>query len=198
MKNLLWVLMLVAGWGCGPGEGKKNNGYNEKNEDPANTDTVVWVGIFARWMFNERENYDGSYDTVSKIFVMCSNNQAIEVPREQIIFQVSGYCDTAAANRVKLMIKKTDSVKIIINRLKVIDSKGIYKINNQERSIPLNEKTLERIKQNSLQPANRLPGRASGLVPVTAADSQRIRLRPYTLKDTVAIRKVRPGAEARH
>ena len=161
MRKLLLFVTIVIFCGCGSDGGINNDGNNGKNDSTgiSNPDTLLWVGIFARWIYNDLEHYDGSYDTTSKIFVMCSNNQAIVVPPEQIKFQASGFCDTAAANRVKLMIKKVDSVKIITNQLKIKDREGIYKINNQEKTIRINEKTLERIKKTGIRQAGQLQGK---------------------------------------
>lgn len=73
---------------------------------PSNTDTVVWVGAFARWNESPTEQYDGNYDTANNVFIICGNHKSFVVPRGQITLQTNGNCDTSFSNRV-WMIERT-------------------------------------------------------------------------------------------
>lgn len=79
-------------------------------------DTLVWIGIHARWNSGPGVEYDGNYDTTNQIFVVCSSDRSLTVPRNQIVLEASGGCDTAFSNRVRLMERfDLDSIKTIGN-----------------------------------------------------------------------------------
>jgi hypothetical protein len=90
------------------------------------SDTVLWLGIFARWNYGPGEAYDGNYDTTNNIFVMCSSKKAQVVGRAQIIFQASGNCDTAFNDRLKLMEihRSTGQAFIVGDGVKLNDVSG--------------------------------------------------------------------------
>lgn len=72
-------------------------------------DTFVWVGIHARWNYSQGVEYDGNYDTVHKVFVICSSDKHAIVPRDQVVLESSGTCDTAFSNRVRIMLFRRDT-----------------------------------------------------------------------------------------
>ncbi len=132
-----------------------NNGPGgQKLTDNGNGD-VVFVGVFARWDYTSQEHFDGSYDTLHNLFLLCGSNNCKTVPRNQIDFQVSGFCDTVHGNRIMLFKKTNGKIDSNGHRIQVQGNKGIVKIGSSVRVIAFDPHTLNRIKT---VPVRKKPG----------------------------------------
>ncbi len=140
-----------------------NNGPGgQKLTDNGNGD-VIFVGVFARWDYTNQEHFDGSYDTLHNLFLLCGGNNCKNVPRNQIDFQVSGFCDTVRGNRIMLFKKTNGKIDSNGHRIQVQGDKGVIKIGSAIRVIQFDPHTLNRIKT---VPVRKKPG-VHELVPLS-------------------------------
>jgi len=117
-------------------------------------DTFVWVGVHARWNYNQGVEYDGNYDTVHEVFVICSSDKHAKVPRNQVVLESSSSCDTAFSSRVRIMLYQRDNhlLKTIGNASSAgVTSTGSptlsFTTQQGSRTIPLKQAEAVRIKQ---------------------------------------------------
>ena len=54
-------------------DGKALN-TNFKDEASTDDNTIIYVGIFAQWNYDNGDHYDGSYDTTHRLFILSSLN----------------------------------------------------------------------------------------------------------------------------
>ncbi len=65
-------------------------------------DTILFVGKSARWIKSPQEVYDGSYDSLSDLFIPCGKNNPIKVGMADIQYDLVSNCDTSFGSRVRL------------------------------------------------------------------------------------------------
>ncbi len=65
-------------------------------------DTILFVGKSARWIKSQQEVYDGSYDSLSDLFIPCGKNNPIKVGIADIEYDLVSNCDTSFGSRVRL------------------------------------------------------------------------------------------------
>jgi len=78
---------------------------NSKNSGQSGSvvhDTILFVGKSARWKKSPQEVYDGSYDSLSDLFIPCGRANSIKVERADIEFDLVSNCDTSFGSRVRL------------------------------------------------------------------------------------------------
>lgn len=131
--------------------GKSSGTGNGKTTPPAAgeaNDTIVYVGVFARWDTPGGEQYDGSYDQSQSLFVLCSNHHCLKVPFNEVVFQKSGSCDTALGDRIKAFKKKRDGTfQPLGSNIKVTGNRGIIQAGPILREIQLDKPTIKRIEK---------------------------------------------------
>lgn len=119
-------------------------------------DTFVWIGTHARWNYSQGVEYDGNYDTVHEVFVVCGSDKHAIVPRSRVVLESSGSCDTAFSNRVRMMLRRPDGN--LVKTIGKASSAGIsaagsptVSFNTQQgnRTIQLKQSEVARIKQTS-------------------------------------------------
>jgi len=113
-------------------------------------DTTVWAGSFAKMTNDDGEKIPGEYDTTNQVFVVCTSHIAVKVDRDKVKFE-SGDCDNGAPMTLSLMIIQKDSARLLPGELVRVDSTpgkvhtAVFRINNQERKVILNEKQYSNI-----------------------------------------------------
>jgi len=114
-------------------------------------ESIVFVGVFARWNKGNGIKFDGTYDTTHNLFVLCSSNNCQKVARNEIIFQQFANCDTAQGDRIKLFrIKKNGTIDTEGTRIKVEGTKGIIQVGAATHFIQLDQRTIQRINRGSI------------------------------------------------
>jgi len=114
-------------------------------------ESIVFVGVFARWNKGNGIKFDGTYDTTHNLFVLCSSNNCQKVARNEIIFQQFANCDTAQGDRIKLFrIKKNGTINTEGTRIKVEGTKGIIQVGAATHFIQLDQPTIKRINRGSI------------------------------------------------
>ncbi|MDP4260985.1 MAG: hypothetical protein Q8941_00525 [Bacteroidota bacterium] len=148
----------LTGESTGTTTGDEKNGLAS---DPG-IDTIVYVGVFARWNYAPGEQYDGSYDSTHSLFVLCSNHLCQKVPSNQVIIQKYGHCDTVAGNLIKIFKVTTNhTFHQIGGAVKIAGDKGIIQIGTKTQEIKLDPHTINRIQKSynfqreALVPASR-------------------------------------------
>jgi hypothetical protein len=86
-------------------------------------DTILWVGVTARWIKSQDFAYDGTYDSTNYIFMPCGQESTVKVPKENIDFSITSNCDTSFGSRVKLMYMiKGDTVPPVVLPFTVVSA----------------------------------------------------------------------------
>ena len=78
---------------------------NPKNSDQGRAvahDTILFVGKSARWKKSPQEIYDGTYDSLSDLFIPCGKTNSIKVGLADIEYDLVSNCDTSFGSRVRL------------------------------------------------------------------------------------------------
>jgi hypothetical protein len=78
---------------------------NSKNSGQGGSvvhDTILFVGKSARWKKSPQEIYDGTYDSLSDLFIPCGKTNSIKVGIADIEFDLVSNCDTSFGSRVRL------------------------------------------------------------------------------------------------
>lgn len=111
-------------------------------------DTVVWIGIHARWNYSPGSEYDGNYDTSNQVFIVCNTDHSSVVPRASVILESGGSCDTSVSNRVRLMeIKRNDTIATTIGRASTVNEGGVsFKTAKGVKAVQLRESEVLRIR----------------------------------------------------
>ncbi|HTB26179.1 MAG TPA: hypothetical protein VK711_12470 [Puia sp.] len=65
-------------------------------------DTILFVGKSARWKKSPQEIYDGTYDSLSDLFIPCGKTNSIKVGMADIEYDLVSNCDTSFGSRVRL------------------------------------------------------------------------------------------------
>jgi hypothetical protein len=65
-------------------------------------DTILFIGKSARWKKSPQEVYDGSYDSLSDLFIPCGKTNSIKVGMADIEYDLVSNCDTSFGSRVRL------------------------------------------------------------------------------------------------
>ncbi len=65
-------------------------------------DTILFIGKSARWKKSPEEVYDGSYDSLSDLFIPCGKTNSIKVGMADIEYDLVSNCDTSFGSRVRL------------------------------------------------------------------------------------------------
>lgn len=134
----LCVLFLL--WAC--------NSPSPSPVTVATADTVVWIGIHARWNYAPGTEYDGEYDTSNQVFIVCNTDHSSVVPRARVILESGGSCDTSVSNRVRLMeIKRNDTIATTIGRASTVNEGSVsFKTAKGVKAVQLREKEVLRIR----------------------------------------------------
>ncbi|MFT3855937.1 MAG: hypothetical protein QM733_24890 [Ilumatobacteraceae bacterium] len=106
-KCYLWIA--AALFACNSHTPNTNESQTPTIAAAGKGDTIVWIGVHARWNVTPTVEYDGNYDTTHGIFVVCSSDKHAVVPRDHVVLESSSSCDTAFSNRVRLMWFRRDS-----------------------------------------------------------------------------------------
>ncbi len=65
-------------------------------------DTVLFIGKSARWKKTPQEVYDGSYDSLTALFIPCGKTNPVKVGMADIEYDLVSNCDTSFGSRVRL------------------------------------------------------------------------------------------------
>jgi hypothetical protein len=110
--------------------------------------TIIYVGVFAQWNYDNGELYDGSYDTAHKLFVLCNSNNCRQVPINQIVFPKFGSCDSVMRDMVKVFDKRADgTINPVGKTIKIVGNKGVIQSNGVSKILEFDAPTMSRIKK---------------------------------------------------
>src|SRR5450432_1182138 len=101
MKSICFLLCTMILFGC-HNDPPAVTATTDKPSPTIIHDTILWIGKSARWKKTMAEIYDGSYDSVSSLFIPCGKTNSIKVSRDQIDFDLINNCDTSFGSRVRL------------------------------------------------------------------------------------------------
>ena len=113
-------------------------------------DTTVWAGSFAKMTTRDGGKIPGEYDSTNHVFVVCTSHITVKVNPDSVTFE-NGHCDNGAPTTLSLMIINKDSAHLLPGELVRVDSTqgkvptAVFRINNQERKVILNEKQYSNI-----------------------------------------------------
>ena len=116
----------------------------------AKPDTTVWAGSFAKMTTRDGDRIPGEYDSTNHEFVVCTSHVTVKVNPDSVRFE-NGHCDNGAPLTLSLMIINIDSARLLPGDLVRVDSTqgkvptAVFRINNQERKVILNEKQYSNI-----------------------------------------------------
>jgi len=152
MKLLVVIAFILAWTACNSGTEEKSDEVDAQDGFGSNgaTDTSLWVGIFARWKFQQGIVYTGNYDTVTNIFRICRQNTFYSVPRNAVTIIPADDCDEIKS-RVTMVLMRKDTIRAMefadwldleadFPAMKVYDG-------GKEKTIYLGNKDVLRIKQ---------------------------------------------------
>lgn len=143
MILMRYLLVLLLLWACNPPA-------PPPPPPPAPVvDTVVWIGIHARWNYAPGTEYDGNYDTSNQVFIVCNTDRSSVVPRTNVILETGGSCDTSVTNRIRLMeIRRHDTVATTIGHASSVDEGTVsFKTARGEKAVQLKAEQTLRIRQ---------------------------------------------------
>lgn len=115
MKYSLFILLLFA-FGCGNTEKQQKPQDSSANvviatdvQPPAKNDlpthdTILWIGKSARWKYGPGQIFDGSYDSLTSLFLPCGEIKAKHADRSEIDYDLVSNCDSAFTSRVRVML----------------------------------------------------------------------------------------------
>ena len=116
----------------------------------AKPDTTVWAGSFAKMTTRDGDRIPGEYDSTNHVFVVCTSHVPVKVNPDSVRFE-SGHCDNGPPSTLSLMIINIDSARLLPSELVAVDSTpgkaptAVFRINNQEKKVTLNEKQYSNI-----------------------------------------------------
>jgi len=115
MKYSIFILLLFV-FGCGnnakqqkPQDSSSNvviapEAQPSVNNDLPTRDTILWIGKSARWKYSPGQTFDGSYDSLTSLFLPCGEIKAKHADRSEIDYDLVSNCDTAFTSRVRVML----------------------------------------------------------------------------------------------